>query len=615
MAQINERACDRSQGSPTVSVASSVRAPRTLRKACGLRNFGDSDIDRYDSEIAATDAFAGSVIDRIRELKKDPAIIVTADHGEEFGDHGGRYHGTTVYEEQVRVPLLVHGAGVPVGEVKVPVQTIDLLPTVLGALGVPVPPRLRGRNLGSLLAGQGREAGDRAGFAFAEAEHYTMVAEGPNRLVCERQIGACTLYDVAKDPRETQRAGDPNDPRTAQTIDTLKALQVKTERAHGLFEGDRGARMPEALRRALAGDREAAVDVAALLDDARPDIRLAAADVLFHLRAPAAISYLERARKTEDKSENLHAITLALARTKEATLPEIGPILASANELHRQRAGWLLAELEDARGEEMALALFKNRRTLDLEEQRELVGALARIKSQRAVPVLIEALGDVRLRPYVAVALGAMGDARAKAPLLELFAKEPYVGTRLFEAAALEKLGATKELEPGLLHWLGDHELFPGIGRFVVSGRLHGGPLDGILARPRGESLRAEGPLPVRLVVAVDRAEGKSDTEEPSVRLSGFEGLAPQPIPMLATNQEDLDRAEFASETREERGKRLARRGADGGAPEGSPVRLWYFDVLAFPAAVRGKRFEVAVLPASAGKVVGLRVVPLQVRP
>jgi hypothetical protein len=115
--------------------------------------FGDparqTDIDAYDSEIAASDRGVGAVVARVHARRPGAVIIVTADHGEEFGEHGGRYHGTTVYEEQVHVPLVVVGPGVAPGHVTTVVQTVDILPTVLSALHIPRPARVRGRDLGA----------------------------------------------------------------------------------------------------------------------------------------------------------------------------------------------------------------------------------------------------------------------------------------------------------------------------------------------------------------------------------------------------------------------------------------------------------------------------------
>src|SRR5262249_46382093 len=149
--------------------------------------------------IRAADETVGKVVAAVRAQRPGAVVIVTADHGEEFGEHGGRYHGTTVYEEQARVPLVVSAPGLLAARrVREVVQTIDILPTVLAALTVPRSPRLRGRNLGALLRG----AAEQPGFAFAETDDTELLATGAYRLVCQRKVGACRLYDVDKDPAE-----------------------------------------------------------------------------------------------------------------------------------------------------------------------------------------------------------------------------------------------------------------------------------------------------------------------------------------------------------------------------------------------------------------------------
>src|SRR5262249_43995414 len=100
--------------------------------------FGDRDVDRYDAEIAVPDRGIDETLRVGRPLRKSAVGIIPADHGEEFSEHGGRYHGTTVYEEQVRVPLIVNAPGLLAPHrVSPPVQLIDLLPTVLAGLSIP----------------------------------------------------------------------------------------------------------------------------------------------------------------------------------------------------------------------------------------------------------------------------------------------------------------------------------------------------------------------------------------------------------------------------------------------------------------------------------------------
>jgi len=96
-------------------------------------NLGDRAEDRYDSELRFVDQWIGYLLQRLQQkgLLRSSLIIITADHGEEFRDHGGRYHASTVYEEQIRVPLVLVGPGiVPLRTIQ-PVSLVDVTPTVL----------------------------------------------------------------------------------------------------------------------------------------------------------------------------------------------------------------------------------------------------------------------------------------------------------------------------------------------------------------------------------------------------------------------------------------------------------------------------------------------------
>jgi hypothetical protein len=418
-----------------------------------------ADVDAYDGEVATADDGVGRVARLVRERRPGAVVIVTADHGEEFGDHGGRYHGTTVYEEQVRVPLLVIGPGVRTGtRVDSVVQTIDLLPTALSALGIPRPPRLRGRDLGPLLAGDARVARDE-GFAFAETDDYALVASGADRLICERRIAACTLYGIAGDAGERRdRAGD--EPAKFQQ---MRATLRSVERDHGRYEDAGGASWPEAIRRGLQGEVDAAPDVASLLDDADVAIRRKAGEVCFLLHAPETGPALRRALLRDEDDEARRWAALALVRIGEPVSPQVDALARDASRDWRRRAALALAE----RGEERAcdeIAAWwvdvlppagqgsaegkPGRLTLDLAHIEELLGATRAARCRAAVPMLVGALEDVRARPYVADALGALGDARARSPLLALLAAESNVTTRPHEARALLSLGAAAKAWP-----------------------------------------------------------------------------------------------------------------------------------------------------------------------
>jgi choline-sulfatase len=105
----------------------------------------------YDAEIAFNDANLGALLDDLKRLGLDGStlVVVTADHGEEFGDHGGFTHGHTLYDELIHVPLLIRLPGGRRGGERdaTLARQIDLLPTILAEAGVAIPSGLPGRSL------------------------------------------------------------------------------------------------------------------------------------------------------------------------------------------------------------------------------------------------------------------------------------------------------------------------------------------------------------------------------------------------------------------------------------------------------------------------------------
>jgi arylsulfatase A-like enzyme len=98
-------------------------------------------IGLYDGEIAFTDDQVGRLIDEIRDRVAGPMlVVVTADHGEEFGDHGGLLHGITLWEEQLHVPLIVAGTRIAPGRtIRTPVSLVSVWPMLAGLTGVGTP--------------------------------------------------------------------------------------------------------------------------------------------------------------------------------------------------------------------------------------------------------------------------------------------------------------------------------------------------------------------------------------------------------------------------------------------------------------------------------------------
>jgi arylsulfatase A-like enzyme len=118
-----------------------------------LQKHREEVISLYDAAIAWVDAQIARLVDALRTLGKweNCVFALTADHGEEFLDHGGRYHAPSkLTEELIRVPLLLRAPAVKKAQtVESPFSLLHLAPTLLDAMDLPVPASFRGRSLWS----------------------------------------------------------------------------------------------------------------------------------------------------------------------------------------------------------------------------------------------------------------------------------------------------------------------------------------------------------------------------------------------------------------------------------------------------------------------------------
>jgi len=173
----------------------------------------DEEFNRYLNAIRDADALVGRVWDGLveRGLAESTLLVVVGDHGEAFGQHQQRLHIFGLYEENVRVPLIIiHGGRLPSGRVRQVCQQIDVAPTVAWCLGLPADPRWQGH---SLLAQTQR----------VQAIFYTLwdpIVLGTRRgryKYLWHAGGEEELFDVATDPRELRNlAGE--QPALAQQL-------------------------------------------------------------------------------------------------------------------------------------------------------------------------------------------------------------------------------------------------------------------------------------------------------------------------------------------------------------------------------------------------------------
>jgi arylsulfatase A-like enzyme len=180
-------------------------------------------MDAYDAEIAYTDSEVARLLKAIdRALPADDTIlIVLSDHGEEFGEHGRRYHGGTLANETLRVPLMLRAPGrLPAGQRRTgPVGLVDLVPTLLELLDIEEPYPLQGR---SVLAHLRHDQALPTTPLYSVADSpFTMTYKGvdkswqpparavtlwPDRLLSEKKDDGRRywLFDLSSDPGQTK---------------------------------------------------------------------------------------------------------------------------------------------------------------------------------------------------------------------------------------------------------------------------------------------------------------------------------------------------------------------------------------------------------------------------
>ncbi|MFO0606888.1 MAG: sulfatase [Polyangiales bacterium] len=379
---------------------------------------------RYDAECSAADDGLASLRAAFERRGRRALWVVTADHGEEFGEHGGSFHGTTLYDEQVRVPLVLEAPGLSPAVVDEPASLVDLAPTLLAGVGLPRPAGVRGNNLGALVLG-----GARGTRAFAATGTLRMVATARDKLVVDLADNTLERYDLARDPRESRNLAD-DDPARARS---LRAEVSGWEASHAGAEAERApqesADAPPALLRAEQGDVSVAPEVAGLLGAGGFPVRRRAAHVLGDLGARG---------QTDALARELDAPDAALVREAGVSLALLGdrrglPVARAAHDALARtpdapdalRAAVALARLGDRAGAP-TLARWVVRADAEDAARDGAVDALESLRDPGSLDAWAALLDDARLAPRAAAALGALGDARALVPLRAALATVRY---------------------------------------------------------------------------------------------------------------------------------------------------------------------------------------------
>lgn len=221
----------------------------------------DHIVAHYDAEIREVDASIGKLLDRMRQsgLLESTLVVVTSDHGESFGENGYMQHGPRVDDAVMRVPLILRlpqrhpdsTRGVSINGL---VRTADIMPTLLQAVGVPLPQHLDGVSLLPFLHGEAPPellAYGESGRSFVglDSDLYLPGIEGKHRMVRSLDWKLLWVPGAAKEFR-LYRLPDEHEDVSSQYPDKLAKLRAYLEsvRAGEIGRSGDPSLTPEELR-------------------------------------------------------------------------------------------------------------------------------------------------------------------------------------------------------------------------------------------------------------------------------------------------------------------------------------------------------------------------------
>ena len=163
-------------------------------------------------------------------------MVLTADHGEEFLDHGSASHGHTLFQEVLHEPLIIHApARLAPRRVSAPVRLIDVTPTLVDLVGLAALPGTQGESLRALLEGKVTSG---PASALSEATYgrplQALQTAGNLKLIHETETGANELFDLNTDPGEQHDLAESEPAVTARLQSELEALTRENRRRRAL---------------------------------------------------------------------------------------------------------------------------------------------------------------------------------------------------------------------------------------------------------------------------------------------------------------------------------------------------------------------------------------------
>jgi arylsulfatase A-like enzyme len=193
--------------------------------------FGKRKIDGYDEEIHYTDKEMGPLLESLSTGKRQPWVAITADHGENFGEHGTSPHARTLYRQVTHVPLIIRGPRLEGRQIEAPVASGDINPTFLELASIARPKDITMVSQASTVLGERVDEG-RLVFqenSYARPRRDAKAIVGPRyHLIWDSTNDTYELFDLLKDPDEKKNLAGRGIPREAELRRILKNFAQST---------------------------------------------------------------------------------------------------------------------------------------------------------------------------------------------------------------------------------------------------------------------------------------------------------------------------------------------------------------------------------------------------
>ena len=198
-----------------------------------FKRFGNTERDLFDGEVHFVDYYIGRIRNylALEKLQEKTLFIITSDHGEEFGEHGHKYHAKHLYEEVLRVPLIFSSPTLIPSGLSIPTQvrSVDIVPSILEFLGIPPLAKHQGESLLPLLKlapTPARPAISQIGEQNCAEGKTELVAltTGNYKLIWNKKNDAKELYHLQKDPGEEKNIAYEEKEKTQELQSELENL-------------------------------------------------------------------------------------------------------------------------------------------------------------------------------------------------------------------------------------------------------------------------------------------------------------------------------------------------------------------------------------------------------